>query len=59
MVKGFAGDTGYDMARVWRIEEAGSRFSEVVPAALSNGPQVVTRNGADTAVVMSFDEFRS
>jgi len=50
---------GYDRARVWRIEEAGSRFSEVVPAALSNGPQVVTRNGADTAVVISFDEFRS
>jgi len=59
MVKGFAGDTGYDRARVWRIEEAGSRFSEVVPASLNDSPQVITRRGADTAVVMSFDEFRS
>ncbi len=46
------------MARIWRLEEAGSRFSEVVEAALNEGPQVITRSGANTAVVMSFNEYR-
>jgi antitoxin Phd len=42
----------------WALQDAKNRFSEVVNAALDKGPQVVTRRGADAAVVLSFDEYQ-
>jgi prevent-host-death family protein len=40
------------MARnVWHFTDAKHRFSEVVEAAMSRGPQIVTKNG-DPAVVI-------
>lgn len=41
----------------WQLQEAKNRLSEVVDEALRNGPQVITRHGAETAVVVSFDEW--
>ncbi len=43
---------------IWQLQEAKSRFSEVVDLSLSEGPQIVTRRGEETAVVMSVREFR-
>jgi prevent-host-death family protein len=47
------------MTRVWQLQEAKNRFSEVVDEALASGPQVITRRGVNTAVVLSYDEYRS
>ena len=41
----------------WQLQDAKNRFSEVVDKALQNGPQVVTRRGVETVVIMSVDEF--
>jgi prevent-host-death family protein len=41
----------------WQLQEAKNRFSEVVDKALHKGPQVVTRRGVETVVIMSVDEF--
>ena len=41
----------------WRLEEAKSRFSEVVRRARSEGPQRVTVRGRDAVVVIAADEF--
>ena len=41
----------------WALQDAKNRFSEVVEAALQGQPQVVTRRGVDTAVVLSHDQF--
>lgn len=46
------------MARVWQLQEAKNRFSEVVEEALQHGPQVVTRRGVETVIVLSYTEYR-
>lgn len=47
------------MADVWQLQEAKNKLSEVVEAALSDGPQVITRRGAETAVVLSYADYRN
>ena len=46
------------MKRVWQLQEAKNKFSEVVGEALSNGPQVITRRGVQAVIVLSYDEYR-
>jgi antitoxin Phd len=46
------------MARVWQLQEAKSRFSEVVDQALEHGPQVVSRRGEEVVVILSFAEYK-
>jgi antitoxin Phd len=46
------------MNRVWQLQEAKNRFSEVVEEAISHGPQVVTRRGVEAVIVLSYDEYR-
>jgi antitoxin Phd len=42
----------------WQLQDAKSRFSELIDDTLEKGPQVVTRRGVDTAVVVSIDEWK-
>lgn len=42
----------------WQLQEAKSRFSELVEATLTNGPQTVTRRGVEAVVVISLAEFK-
>lgn len=42
----------------WALQDAKNRFSEVVNAALKDGPQIVTRRGTEAAVVLSFETYR-
>ena len=46
------------MLNRWQLQDAKNRFSELVEAARARGPQVVTRRGADTAVVLSTEDYR-
>ena len=46
------------MKRVWQLQEAKNKFSEVVGEALSQGPQVVTRRGVETVIIISYAEYR-
>ena len=46
------------MARSWQLQEAKNRLSELVKQALERGPQIITRNGVETVVVVPVDEFR-
>src|SRR4051794_10054518 len=41
----------------WKLQEAKSRFSEVVRRARSEGPQRVTVHGKDAVVVVSTEEY--
>jgi prevent-host-death family protein len=45
------------MNNVWQIQDAKNQLSEVVGRALKRGPQVITRHGRKTAVVVSYAEF--
>ena len=42
----------------WQLQEAKQKFSEVVRKAISEGPQVVTRNGEEAVVVVEAGEYR-
>ncbi len=42
----------------WQLQEAKNRLSEVVDKALHQGPQMITRRGAETAVVLSMGDYR-
>jgi len=46
------------MQRVWQIQEAKNKLSEVVDGALEEGPQILTRRGVEVAVVLSFSEYQ-
>ena len=41
----------------WSVADAKARFSEVIDTAQFCGAQIVTRNGRDIAVVVSFEEW--
>ena len=43
--------------KVWQLQDAKNRFSEVINKALAEGPQVVTRRGEEVAVILSTDEY--
>ena len=45
------------MNNIWQLQDAKSRFSELVERALANGAQIVTRRGRKTVVVLPFDEY--
>ena len=42
----------------WQLQDAKNRFSEVVQKAVEQGPQIITRRGIETAVIMSVEEYR-
>ena len=42
----------------WQLQEAKSRFSQLVNRALADGPQIVTRHGEAVVVVLALDEYR-
>jgi prevent-host-death family protein len=42
----------------WSIQGQQDRLNQVVEEALREGPQVITANGEETAVVISIEEYR-
>lgn len=44
--------------RKWQVYDAKARFSELLDASLSEGPQIVTKRGVDTAVLVPLDEWQ-
>jgi antitoxin Phd len=42
----------------WQIQDAKARFSEFLNATIKKGPQVVTRRGVETAVLVPIEEWR-
>jgi antitoxin Phd len=43
----------------WQVQEAKTRLSEVIEEAHSKGPQVITRHGAERAVILSIADYRA
>jgi prevent-host-death family protein len=42
----------------WQVQDAKARFSEFLDATLKKGPQIVTRRGIETAVLVPVEEWR-
>lgn len=47
------------MQSIWQLQEAKSKFSEVVDRALLRGPQIITRRGKKTAIVLSMKDYKN
>jgi prevent-host-death family protein len=46
------------MTKVWQLQDAKNKFSEVVNEALAKGPQFVTRHGEKVVVILSNQEYQ-
>lgn len=45
------------MKRVWPLQDAKNKLSEVIERAIAQGPQTITRHGREAAVVVSVGDF--
>ena len=45
------------MSEVWQIQDAKNKLSEVITRALKEGPQLITKHGEKTVVVISYTEY--
>lgn len=46
------------MMQAWPVQDAKAKFSEFLDACLSDGPQMVTKRGAEAAVLVPVHEWR-
>ena len=44
--------------KTWPVQDAKARFSEFLEACLNDGPQMVTKRGAEAAVLVPAAEWR-
>ena len=44
--------------KVWPVQDAKARFSELLETCLREGPQIVTKRGAETAVLVPIEDWR-
>jgi antitoxin Phd len=44
--------------RTWKLQDAKSRFSEVIDRTLTEGPQLVTKRGSDAVVILAVEDYR-
>ncbi|MDE1163079.1 MAG: type II toxin-antitoxin system Phd/YefM family antitoxin [Acidobacteriaceae bacterium] len=42
----------------WQVQEAKAHLSELLEDAESKGPQIITKHGAEKAVVISIEQYR-
>lgn len=45
------------MTKVWQLQEAKNKFSQVVNEAVDKGPQVITRWGKEIVVILSREDY--
>ena len=43
--------------QIWAVQDAKARFSEFLETCLAEGPQMVTKRGAEAAVLVPADEW--
>lgn len=46
------------MSNRWAVQDAKARFSELLDTVLADGPQIVTKRGVETAVLLPIDQWR-
>jgi len=46
------------MKNIWQLQDAKSKFSQVVENAMSDEPQFVTKHGNNAVVVLSFETYK-
>jgi antitoxin Phd len=44
--------------KAWPVQDAKARFSELLEASRTQGPQIVTKRGVEAAVLVPIEEWR-
>lgn len=44
--------------KIWQVQDAKARFSELLDTCLVEGPQVVTKRGVEAAVLVPINDWR-
>ncbi|MFT3889611.1 MAG: type II toxin-antitoxin system Phd/YefM family antitoxin [Arachnia sp.] len=44
--------------KAWPVQDAKARFSELLDVCVAEGPQLVTKRGRETAVLVPIEEWR-
>ena len=44
--------------KIWSVQDAKARFSELLDTCLRDGPQIVTKRGAEAAVLVPVNDWR-
>lgn len=42
----------------WQLQDAKNKLSEVVDTSINKGPQIISRRGRNTAVVISYADYQ-
>lgn len=46
------------MGNVWQLQEAKNKFSNLVDKAHHDGPQVVTKHGKESVVILAIEDYQ-
>ena len=46
------------MSKRWPVQDAKSRFSELLDTTLTEGPQIVTKRGVEAVVLLPIEQWR-
>lgn len=46
------------MKNVWQLQEAKAKLSKVINEAIKHGPQIITRHGIETALLISINDYK-
>jgi prevent-host-death family protein len=49
---------GFCMEHTWQLQEAKNKFSKLVEKAQRDGPQIVTKHGKESVVVLSVEDYK-
>lgn len=58
-VAGFGKTSHMTSHRSWPVQEAKARFSELLETCVRDGPQIVTKRGEESAVLVPIERWRS
>lgn len=45
--------------KTWQLQDVKNKFNEVVENAIQNGPQIVIKNGTETVVILSINDYQN
>jgi antitoxin Phd len=46
------------MSNVWQLQEAKNKFSHLVDKAHHDGPQIVTKHGRESVVIIAIEDYQ-
>ncbi len=46
------------MKNIWQLQEAKAKFSKVINEAVQHGPQIITKHGVETALLISINDYK-